>query len=157
MADTPIPQQKGLSDEELAKMQPTMQEYKWDSPTKYPDEQQITVQDKIGTSSQKTNLKNLLKKDLVFYDKARATIDGSDKYALDTCLKDFADDMADFIVSVIHSQKVMINSPVATVDTITSGILTSADKNFTFTGAGAGAGTETADTLGTAGSKIDID
>jgi hypothetical protein len=51
----------------------------------------------------------------------------------------------------------MINTPVATVDTITSGILTSIDKNFTFAGAGTGAGTETADTLGTAGSEIDID
>lgn len=156
MADTPIPKQKGLSDEELAKMKPTEQEYKWDNPAQYPGERQITIQDKIGVKNQQNNLKNLFKRNMVFYDKAKASADSKDEYALDSCLRDFSNNMADFIVSLIHAQLVKITAPVITVDTITSGILTSVDKNFTFTGAGSGVGTETADTLGAGGSKIDV-
>lgn len=156
MADTPIKQQEGLSEEDLAKMQPVSQEYKWDDPAQFPEERNINIQSKQGVSNQKVMIKNYLKKLLVFYDKARASIDNKDKYALDTCLREFSDNMADFIVSVIHAQLVKINAPVSTTDVIMSGILTSLDKNFTFVGAGVGTGTETADSLGTSGSKIDI-
>lgn len=156
MADTPIPKQQGLSNEDLAKMKPIEQEYKWDNPAQFPNERQIYVIDKIGVKNQQNNFKNLLKRNLVFYDKAKSVADSKDEYALDTCLREFSNNMADFIVSLIHAQLVRIVAPLTTMDTITSGILTSADKNFTFVGAGSGVGTETADTLETSGSNIDI-
>ena len=155
MEETPIPKQQGLSQEDFDKMKPVSQEYKWDSPSLYPEEHQTSLNVGLGISTQQSNLKHALKKCLVLYDKDRASIDSKKEYELDRCLKTFSNNLADTIVSIIHAQKIMIQTPVSTVDTITSGILTSIDKNFTFVGAGNGNGTEVADTIGTG--TIDID
>ena len=157
MSEAPLKKQEGLSKEDLAKMKPIEQEYKWDNPSLYPEEHNISIQDNISVSTQESNLKHLIKRNLVLFDKDKASIDNSDQYALDTCLRDFSDRMASAIVSAIHAQKVIINTPVATTDTITSGVLTSLDSTNVFTGTGTGTGTEYADTLGTKGSKINID
>lgn len=132
MADTPIPKQSGLTQEELDSMKTTKQKYK-----EYYGDQKIKTKTLekfkgVSISSQQSSLKNILKECLVTYTEQRESIDNSDEYAMDNCIKDFADNLADTFVKVVQCQKVSIKTSVTTTD-VTVGTLANPTGLLTFT------------------------
>ena len=65
MADTPIKQQEGLSEEDLENMKAVEQKFHEVGPTEIIPQQSLTAQ--------KSNLKNLILEGLIEFDKARAS------------------------------------------------------------------------------------
>lgn len=141
MADTPIPQQEGLSQKDLDKMKPTEQKYKknWNGQSS----SDRTLQKYLGVPAQINNLRNLLKDCFVNYDKERAEMDSTDEYGTDKCIRDFSNDLASALVKIIQCQKVNVTTTLTMTDTVV-GTLITAGAVFTQTAPGVGTGTGTA-------------
>lgn len=106
MADTPIPQQQGLSQEELDSMTAVEQ--------KYHEVGSHTISPQTGIRTQREQLYNLILKCLIDFDKARAKASPTDKYANDTCIDKFATDMVDAICDTIKGQMWNVTTSVST-------------------------------------------
>ena len=141
MANTPIPQQQGLSQADLDKMKPTEQKYKknWNDQAS----SDRTLKKYLGVPAQINNLKNLLKDCFVSYDKERAEIDYKDEYGTDKCIRNFSEKLAEAIVKTIQCQKVNVTTNLTMTDTIV-GTLVTTGAFFTQTAPGVGIGTGTA-------------
>lgn len=125
--DAPIAEQPGLPPQDLAKMSPVEQKYhiRWRNQS----ETSSSLAKQTGLPSQMAKLRNLLKKCFVHYEEARQKIDSTDKYSADTCLRDFADEFSDALVSIIQCQKVTVTTTVTTSDKV-DGVLTGAGGTF---------------------------
>ena len=140
MADTPIPEQSGLSQDDLDKMKPVKQVYEpfWGNQS---DKTKVLLPYQ-GVSSQKPALKNMLKECFVNYAKAKAEIDPKKEYDTDNCIRTFSKELADVLVEVIKCQKVNITTTDTTTDTVAGTLVT---PGFIFTqippGVGTGSGT----------------
>lgn len=110
MADTPIPQQQGLSQEDLDKMKPTEQKYKpvGDS----------TLAPQLGLLQQKAKLKNLVLKALINYDKNKANANPKDEYAANDNIDKFVQELSNGIASMIKAQNWNVTTNDNTVVTV---------------------------------------
>ena len=140
MADTPIPKQQGLSQEDLDNMKPVEQVYEpfWGNQE---DKTKVLLPFK-GISSQKPALKNMLKECFVNLANNRAKIDARKEDDTDKVLRTFSKELASILVDAIKCQKVTINTTDSTVDTVVGTLVT---PGFIFTqippGVGTGSGT----------------
>lgn len=99
MSASPIAEQSGLSPADLKNMEPVEQKYKSSS-----DYSPNTLSNQLGLSTQKLNLKNLIIKAMVNWDKAKQEVDAKDEYALDKCLDDFVEELSNGISDMIKAQ-----------------------------------------------------
>ena len=112
MADTPIKQQEGLSEEDFENMKAVEQKFHEVGPTEIIPQQSLTAQ--------KSNLKNLILEGLIEFDKARASASPTDKYANDTCIDSFAEKMTEGICKIIKGQMWNVSTS-GTTDVSTTG------------------------------------
>lgn len=110
MPDSPIPQQQGLSQENLDKMKPTEQKYKpvGDS----------TLAPQLGLFTQRAKLKNLILKSLINYDKNKAKADPKNEYSANDNLDQFVKELSDGIMSIIKAQSWNVSTNDQTVVTV---------------------------------------
>ena len=106
MSEAPLHKQNGLSEDELNKMKPVEQ--------KFHEVGDTTILPQLGLSAQKSNLKNLILKCLINFNKAKAAIDPKDSLANDNCLDKFSDELTEAIVNVIKGQKWNVTTNVNT-------------------------------------------
>lgn len=122
MADTPIPQQPGLTPEELAKMQPIEQIYKPSGDT--------SIISGTGVETQKAKLSNRIHKILSEHYERLKTLDSKDEYSNEEELKKLANDLTDFFCDIIAAQKVEIKTKITTADTL-NGVATNVQTGVT--------------------------
>lgn len=103
---TPIPKQEGLSQEQLDSMKPVEQKYHEVGPS--------NIIPQISISSQREQLKNFFLKELIDFDKSRASSSPTDKYANDSCIDEFANRMMKGICDIIKGQMWNITTSVST-------------------------------------------
>jgi hypothetical protein len=141
MSDTPIPQQPGLTPEEMAKMQLIEQIYKTSGDT--------TLISGTGVESQKSKLSNGIHKILSAHYERLKTLDSKDEYSNEEELKKLAGDLADFFCDIIAAQKIEVKTKVITTDTL-NGVATNVQTGVTtpmvVAGTGDGNGNSTAAT-----------
>lgn len=124
----PIKEQSGLSKEDLSNMQPVEQTF--DKLSK------MTMIAQSGVSAQKSNLANNIRKSIVDFFQAKEKADMiKDPKAMDKCIKNFADDLANLIAEVISAQAITVTT---TVNTVVAG---SATPTGVVSGTGTGTGT----------------
>ena len=124
----PLKEQNGLSKEDLSNMQPVEQTF--DKLSKIP----MVAQS--GVSTQKSNLANNIRKSIVDYFQAKEKADMvKDQKAMDKCIKNFADDLANLFTEVISAQAITVTTTVNTV------VVGSATPAGVVSGKGTGTGT----------------
>ena len=119
MADTPIPEQSGLSQDDLNKMKPVEQKYK--------SVGNDVMAPQMGVNQQKEMLKNKILKSLIAYEKKRADAskdpknDHNDNNAIDS----FVNDLTNIIADTIKAESWTVNTNVNTgvVVTAYSGVI----------------------------------
>lgn len=138
MAETPIPEQPGLSKEQLDSMKPVEQIYKESGNT--------NIVGKLGVEKQKQNISNKIHKILSTYFKRLEKMDSKDEYAKEKELTLLANDLADFTCETVAAQLITITTKIQTTDTIT-GTATNVQSGVTspmvVTGTGEGNGNST--------------
>ena len=125
----PIKEQKGLSQEQLEAMKPVTQ--KFSKLTNQP----LLAQS--GVSLQKTKLFNNIQKSIISYLEAKQKADMSKENAMDLCIKDFANELANILVEIISAQAITVTTTVSTV------VVGSATPAGVVSGTGTGTGTAT--------------
>jgi hypothetical protein len=124
----PIKEQNGLSKEDLSNMQPVEQTFAKLS--------KIPMIAQSGVSTQKSNLANNIRKSIVDYFQAKEKADMvKDPKAMDKCIKNFADDLANLFAEVISAQAITVTTNVNTV------VVGSATPAGVVSGTGTGTGT----------------
>lgn len=124
----PIKEQKGLSQEQLEAMKPVTQ--KFSKLTNQP----LLAQS--GVSLQKTKLSNNIQKSIISYLEAKQKADMSKENAMDLCIKDFANELANILVEIISAQAITVSTVVAGSATpagVVSGTGTATPKQVTST------------------------
>lgn len=110
MADTPIPEQSGLSQDDLNKMKPVEQKYK-------PVGNDVMAP-QMGVNPQREMLKNKILKALISYEKKRADAskdpknDHNDNDAIDSFVNDLTDIIADTIKAESWTVTTNVNTSV---------------------------------------------
>lgn len=138
MADSPIPKQPGLSQEELYKMKPVEQKYRPSGDT--------NILKESGVENQKSKIANGIHKILSEHFKRLETIDSKDEYANEKELELLADDLADFTINIISAQKITIQTITSTSDTlngVATNVQTGVSSPMVVTGSGTGKGNST--------------
>lgn len=138
MADTPIPQQPGLTPEELAKMQPIEQIYKTSGDT--------SITSGTGVETQKAKLSNRIHKILADHYERLKTLDSKDEYSNEKELKKLANDLTDFFCDIIAAQKIEVKTKVITADTlegVATNVQTGVSSPMVVAGTGDGNGNST--------------
>ena len=124
----PLKEQNGLSKEDLSNMQPVEQTFAKLS--------KIPMVAQSGVSTQKSNLANNIRKSIVDYFQAKEKADMvKDPKAMDKCIKNFADDLANLFAEVISAQAITVTTTVNTV------VVGSATPAGVVSGTGTGTGT----------------
>ena len=124
----PLKEQNGLSKEDLSNMQPVEQTFAKLS--------KIPMVAQSGVSTQKSNLANNIRKSIVDYFQAKEKADMvKDPKAMDKCIKNFADDLANLFAEVISAQAITVTTNVNTV------VVGSATPAGVVSGKGTGTGT----------------
>ena len=91
MADSPIPKQEGLSQEQLDSMTIPPQKFSEDSPA------ETLLNPQLGTQSQKASVEKNIHKIMVNHEKRLQKLDSRDEYANYKELVQFADELAGFV------------------------------------------------------------
>ena len=141
MADTLIPQQQGLSQEDLDKMKPVEQKFTEDSTAS------LQLKPQQGTQTQQSNIAANIHSILVAHEKRMKTLDNKNEYAVNDELEQLADELTDFILALIQTQAVNITTNDYTTDTLTGTQTTTSTPTVTtqmvLSGTGTGTGTAT--------------
>jgi len=143
MANYPIPEQSGLSEDQLAKMKVSSEKQKFTDLIK----KDITLYQ--GVISQKVDLTTNIRKNIIDYEKARMDADYSDSYAVDNCIKNFVDDLVITILQFLQAQKISVSTEVkVNVTTTNNGELQEDGKSVIGTGSGTGTGSGISNSVG---------
>lgn len=138
MADSPIPKQQGLSQEELDNMKPVEQKYKPSGDS--------TLINSSGVENQKSKIANGIHKILSKYFERLKTMDSKDEYAKEKELELLAGDLADFTINIISAQKIEIKTIASTSDTlngVATNVQTGVSSPMVVVGTGNGNGNST--------------
>jgi len=93
----PIAEQSGLDEKTIKSMEPVEQKFK--QVTDY------TMTANKGVNTQKEQLKNLVLKALIDYNKAKSKIDPKDEFGLNKCMDAFVEDLSSGMSEMISAQK----------------------------------------------------
>lgn len=141
MADSPIPKQEGLSQEQLDSMTIPPQKFSEDSPT------ETLLKPQIGTQSQKASVEKNIHKIMVNHEKRLQKLDSKDEYANYKELVQLADELTDFVCDLVKTPSVNVTTQVSTTSTIGGTQTTTSTPPVTtpivLIGSGTGTGTAT--------------
>lgn len=142
MADTPIPKQEGLSEEDLKKMEVITQKFIDNFP------QELVLVAKLGTEAQKKNLSANLHQIMIDHERRMQKLDPNNEYSTYYELEKYATDLAKFIVKAVTTQMVTVTTNDST-DVTLNGTQTNTTSGATtpisITGSGTGTGTSTSE------------